>query len=91
MLSLEHRLDKWAVLIVIFMAGWLSSTAFYKVPARLHDSTVLAHVETRVLPALKTQVKAEHAKTVAATKENTLLKQAIMAGDSDNASGGGRP
>lgn len=40
----------------IFFAGWISSAAYFNIKEKWHHEAQLVHVETQVVPKLKTEV-----------------------------------
>ena len=53
----EDRVTNVMVAGIIFYVGWISSAAYFNISGRWENEHRLVHVETMVVPKLKTQVK----------------------------------
>lgn len=80
--NLDHSTGKVTTYVAIFLAGWISCSAYYGTLHLTQKAETLQTVETKVVPKLAAEAKCEH---VRADKTTVVAKQAIKGALVDSA------
>jgi hypothetical protein len=76
----ERVANRWSMLALAFVVGWICSTATYQLPKLFGERDQLARVEAVQIPALKKQFIVEKKKAAQAEADKKAIVDAVTGG-----------